>query len=196
MVSTDEFSNIVTEWIATAKHPQTGRRFTQMVYKPMLELQHYLRANGYHTCIVSRGGIEFMRPWTEQVYGIPPERVIGSTGGLKFSIRDGAPVLEKLPTLVLNNDKEGKPVGIQRHIGRRPVMCFGNSDGDYEMLRWTTSGPKPRFGLLVHHTDAKLEFAYDRGSPIGRLEKALDAAREAWMARDRHGAGLETDLRL
>lgn len=184
-ISTDEFSRIVTDWIATAKHPQTGRLFTQMVYKPMLELLTHLRANGYKTYIVSGGGIEFMRPWTEQVYGIPPEQVIGSTGGLKFNIRDGAPVLEKLPTLVLNNDKEGKPVGIQRHIGRRPVMCFGNSDGDYEMLRWTTSGTGPRFGLLVHHTDAKREYAYDRGSPIGRLEKALDEApKHGWYVMD------------
>ena len=188
-MSTDEFSEIVTDWIATAKHPQTGRLFTQMVYQPMLELLSHLRAKGYKTYIVSGGGIEFMRPWTEQVYGIAPEQVIGSTGGLKFHIRDGAPSLEKLPTLVLNNDKEGKPIGIQRHIGRRPVMCFGNSDGDYEMLRWTTSGTGPRFGLLVHHTDAKREYAYDRGSPVGRLEKALDEApKHEWhvmdMARD------------
>lgn len=176
-MTTEEFAKIVTDWITTARHPTTGQLYTQMVYQPMLELLAYLRANGFKTYIVSGGGIEFMRPWTERVYGIPPEQVVGSVGGLKFEMRDGKPVLVKLPTLVLNDDKAGKPVGIQRHIGRRPIAAFGNSDGDLEMLQWTTAGNGPRFGLLVHHTDAKREWAYDRQSHIGRLDKALDEAK-------------------
>ena len=175
-LTTEEFEKAVSDWIATAKHPQTGKRFSEMVYQPMLELLAYLRANGFKTFIVSGGGIEFMRPWTESVYGIPPEQVVGSSGGLKYELRDGKPVLVKLPEIALNDDKEGKPIGIQRHIGRRPVMAFGNSDGDFQMLEWTTSGPGPRFGLLVHHTDAEREYAYDRTSHIGKLDKGLDAA--------------------
>jgi hypothetical protein len=147
-----------------------------MVYQPMLELLAYLRANGFKTFIVSGGGIEFMRPWTEKVYGIPPEQVIGSSGKLKFEMRDGKPVLLKLPTVDFINDKDGKPVAIQTHIGRRPVMAFGNSDGDLQMLQWTTAGPGPRFALLVHHTDAEREWAYDRKSRIGTLDKAWDEA--------------------
>jgi phosphoserine phosphatase len=152
-----------------------------MVYQPMLELLAYLRANGFKTFIVSGGGIEFMRPWTEKVYGIPPEQVIGSSGGLKYEMRDGKPVLVKLPEIAHNDDKDGKPVGIQRHIGRRPLMAFGNSDGDLQMLQWTTSGPGPRFALYVHHDDAAREYAYDRESHIGRLDKGLDqAAAKGW----------------
>ena len=151
----------------------------------MLELLTYLRANGFKTFIVSGGGIEFMRPWAEQVYGIPPEQVIGSSGGLKYEIRDGKPVLVKLPEMVLNDDKEGKPVGIQRHIGRRPIMAFGNSDGDFQMLEWTTAGKGPRFGLIVHHTDAVREYAYDRGSHIGKLDQGLDEApKSGWTVVD------------
>lgn len=176
-MTTEEFSKTVSDWIATAKHPTTGKLFTEMVYQPMLELLAYLRANGFKTYIVSGGGIEFMRPWTEKVYGIPPEQVVGSTGGLKFEMRDGKPVIVKLPTLVLNDDKDGKPVGIQRHIGRRPIAAFGNSDGDLQMLQWTVAGPGPRFCLYVHHDDAKREWAYDRSSHVGKLDKGLDEAK-------------------
>jgi phosphoserine phosphatase len=173
-LTTEAFEKVVTDWITTAKHPTTGKLYTEMVYQPMLELLSYLRANGFKTFIVSGGGIEFMRPWTEKVYGIPPEQVIGSSGGLKYEVRDGKPVLLKLPEISHNDDKAGKPVGIQRHIGRRPIFAAGNSDGDFEMLEWTTAGPGLRFGLIIHHTDAEREFAYDRDSSIGRLHRALD----------------------
>lgn len=180
-MTTDEFSQAVRDWLATARHPQTGKPFTAMTYQPMLELLAYLRANGFKTFIVSGGGIEFMRPWTERVYGIPPEQVVGTTGGLKFEMHRGSPVIRKLPELVLNDDKEGKPVGIQRHIGRRPVMAFGNSDGDLPMLQWTAAGPGPRFCLYVHHTDAQREWAYDRASRVGKLDQGLDEARaQGW----------------
>jgi hypothetical protein len=175
-MSTEEFSQTVSDWMATAKHPTTGKLFTDMVYQPMLELLAYLRANGFKTFIVSGGGIEFMRPWTEKVYGIPPEQVVGSSVKLQFEMRDGKPVLMKLPAVDLINDKEGKPVGIQSHIGRRPIAAFGNSDGDLQMLQWTTAGSGLRFALLVHHTDAAREWAYDRTSHIGKLDKALDEA--------------------
>lgn len=175
-MSTDEFAVIVSDWIATARHSKTGRLYTEMVYQTMIELLAYLRENGFKTFIVSGGGIEFMRPWAERVYGIPPEQVIGSTGGLKFEMRDGVPVIMKTPDLVLNDDKDGKPVGIQRHIGRRPIAAFGNSDGDLQMLEWTCSPPGARLCLLVHHTDAEREWAYDRTSRVGRLDKALDEA--------------------
>jgi len=184
-LTTDEFDKIVIDWISTAKHPTTGKLYTEMVFQPMLELLDYLRANGFKTFIVSGGGIEFMRPWTERVYGIPPEQVIGTSGGLKYELRDGNPVLIKLPELVHNDDKEGKPVGIQRHIGRRPIMAVGNSDGDFQMLEWTTTGSGPRFGLIVHHTDAEREWAYDRTSHIGRLARALDEApQRGWVVVD------------
>jgi hypothetical protein len=175
-MTTDEFSATVNDWIATARHPTTRRPYTQMVYQPMLELLAYLRGNGFKTFIVSGGGIEFMRPWTEQVYGIPPEQVIGSSGKLKFELEGGAPVLRKLPDVNFVDDKDGKPVGIQQHIGRRPVMAFGNSDGDLQMLQWTAAGAGPRFALLVHHTDADREWAYDRDSHVGRLDMAWDEA--------------------
>ena len=175
-MTTEEFEASVMDFITAAKHPKTGLLFTQMVYQPMQELLTYLRANGFKTFIVSGGGIEFMRPWTERIYGIPPEQVIGTSGGLKFELRDGAPVLLKLPELVHNDDKEGKPVGIQRHIGRRPIAAFGNSDGDLAMLQWTAGGPGPRFCLYVHHTDAEREWAYDRTSHVGKLDKGLDEA--------------------
>jgi phosphoglycolate phosphatase-like HAD superfamily hydrolase len=175
-MTTDEFEKIVTDWIATAKHPKTGRLLTEMVYQPMLELLAYLRAKGFRTFIVSGGGIEFMRPWVEKVYGIPPEQVVGSSGKLKFEMRDGKPVLVKLPEINLINDKEGKPIGIQTYIGRRPIAAFGNSDGDLQMLQWTATGSGPRFCLYVHHTDAEREFAYDRESQIGKLDKGLDEA--------------------
>jgi hypothetical protein len=184
-MTTDEFSRTVSDWIATAKHPKTGQPFTAMVYQPMLELLGYLRANGFKTFIVSGGGIEFMRPWSEQVYGIPPEQVIGSSGGLKYEMVDGRPALIKLPNLVLNDDKAGKPVGIQRHIGRRPIAAFGNSDGDLQMLQWTCSSAGLRLCLYVHHTDDKREWAYDRGSHIGALDKGLDEAKlRGWTVVD------------
>ena len=180
-LTTEEFEKAVTDWLATAKHPKTGRPFTEMVYQPMVELLSYLRANGFKTFIVSGGGIEFMRPWTEKVYGIPPEQVIGSSGGLKYELRDGKPALVKLPEIAHNDDKEGKPVGIQRHIGRRPIAAFGNSDGDLQMLQWTAAGAGPRFCLYVHHDDAAREWAYDRESHIGKLDKGLDeAAAKNW----------------
>lgn len=175
-MTSEEFDQTVSDWIATAKHPTTGKPFTAMVYQPMLELLSYLRGNGFKTFIVSGGGVDFMRPWVEKVYGIPPEQVIGSSLGLKYELRDGKPVLLKTAQLVLNDDKDGKPVGIQRHIGRRPVMAFGNSDGDFQMLEWTSAGPGPRFGAFVHHDDSKREYAYDRDSKIGRLARGLDEA--------------------
>lgn len=175
-MTTEEFEKIVKDWIATARHPKTGKLYTEMVYQPMLELLAYLRANGFKTFIVSGGGIEFMRPWTEKVYGIPPEQVVGSSGKLKYEMRDGKPVLMKLPEINLVDDKAGKPVGIQQHIGRRPIAAFGNSDGDREMLEWTQAGGGARLMLLVHHDDAKREWAYDRKSHIGTLDKAWDEA--------------------
>jgi hypothetical protein len=148
-----------------------------MVYQPMLELLAHLRLKGFKTFIVSGGGVEFMRPWTERVYGIPPEQVVGSSVKLKFEMRNGRPVLVKLPAVDLIDDKEGKPVGIQRHIGRRPIAAFGNSDGDLQMLQWTMAGSGARFALIVHHTDAEREWAYDRTSSVGRLDRALDEAK-------------------
>ena len=177
-MTTEEFEQIVKDWLATAKHPETRRPYTEMVYQPMLELLSYLRANGFKTFIVSGGGIEFMRPWTEKVYGIPPEQVIGSSIKTKFELRNGKPVLVRLPEINFIDDKQGKPVGINQHIGRRPVFAFGNSDGDLQMLQWTAAGQGPRFMGIVHHTDAEREWAYDRQSHIGRLDKALDEAKE------------------
>ncbi len=175
-MTTEEFNGVVKDWLRTARHPKTGRPYTEMVYQPMVELLAYLRANGFKTFIVSGGGVEFMRAFAEQTYGIPPEQVIGSQGRLKYEIRDGKPVLIKLPEVQFVDDKAGKPIGIETFIGRRPVMAFGNSDGDREMLEWTTAGAGTRFALLVHHTDAEREWAYDRKSPIGGLDKAWDEA--------------------
>jgi len=175
-MTTEDFERIVQEWIASAKHPRYQRPYTECVYQPMIELLSYLRAHGFKTYIVSGGGIEFMRPWTEKVYGIPPEQVVGSRGKLRFEMRGERSVIIKLPEIDLVDDHAGKPVGIQQLIGRRPIAAFGNSDGDLEMLQWTTSGDGPRFGLIVHHTDAEREWAYDRQSHVGHLDKALDAA--------------------
>jgi phosphoserine phosphatase len=184
-MSTGEFEQVVRDWLATARHPTTGKPFTEMVYQPMLELLAYLRVNGFKTFIVSGGGIEFMRPWAEQVYGIPPEQVIGSSIKTRFELRDGKPVLVRLPEINFIDDKAGKPVGIQQHIGRRPIAAFGNSDGDLQMLQWTTAGSGARFALLVHHTDAAREWSYDRSSSIGKLDQALEAARSAgWTVVD------------
>lgn len=184
-MTSEEFEQIVTDWIDTAKHPKTDQLYKDMTYKPMQELLDYLRANGFKTFIVSGGGIEFMRPWTETTYGIPPEQVVGSSIKTKFEMRDGKPVLERLPEINFIDDKAGKPVGIQMHIGRRPIAAFGNSDGDLEMLQWTTAGTGARFGLIVHHTDAEREWAYDRKSHIGKLDKALDEAKaNGWTVVD------------
>jgi phosphoserine phosphatase len=176
-MTTGEFEKIVKDWVTVAKHPATGRLYTEMVYQPMLELLAFLRANGFKTFIVSGGGIEFMRPWTESVYGIPPEQVVGSSVKTRFELRDGNPVLVRLAELNFNDDKEGKPVAINQHIGRRPIAAFGNSDGDLQMLQWTAAGPGARFCLYVHHDDAAREWAYDRQSPVGRLDKGLDEAK-------------------
>jgi phosphoglycolate phosphatase-like HAD superfamily hydrolase len=174
--TTEEFETIVRDWINTARHPTTKRLYTEMVYQPMLELLTYLRAKGFKTFIVSGGGIEFMRPWAERVYGVAPEQVVGSRAKVKYERRERRPVLLRLAEVDLVNDGAGKPVGIHQAIGRRPIAAFGNSDGDFEMLEWTTSGRGARFGLIVHHTDAKREWAYDRGSHIGSLIRGLDEA--------------------
>jgi phosphoserine phosphatase len=171
-----QFQTIVTDWIDTARHPRFKKPYTELVYQPMLELLAYLRANGFKTFIVSGGGIEFMRPWTDKVYGVPPDQVVGSSIKTKFEIKDGDPTLFRQPEVNFVDDGPGKPVGINSHIGMRPIAAFGNSDGDLQMLQWTTLRPGPSLGLIVHHTDAEREYAYDRKSEFGRLDKALDAA--------------------
>lgn len=188
-MTTDQFRASVVEWLQDARHPTTGRRYTAMVFQPMLELMDYLRASGFEVYIVSGGGLEFMRPWTQDVYGVPPENVVGSSLEARYESRDGQPVILPEAGLHFVNDKAGKPVGIQRFIGRRPIFAAGNSDGDYEMLEWTSTGPGRRLGLIVHHTDAVREWAYDRDSAEGRLARGLDdAGRFGWqvvdMARD------------
>jgi len=184
-MTTEEFEQTVKDWLATAKHPKTGRLYTEMVYQPMLELLAYLRSNGFKTFIVSGGGVEFMRPFTEKVYGIPPEQVVGSSIKTKFELRNGKPAIVRLPELNFIDDKAGKPVGINQFIGRRPIAAFGNSDGDLQMLQWTTAGQGARFALIVHHTDAEREWAYDRKSSVGRLDKALDEAKtKGWTVVD------------
>jgi phosphoserine phosphatase len=184
-MSTTDFESIVTDWITTAKHPRFNRLYTELVYQPQLELLAYLRENEFQTFIVSGGGIEFMRPWTDRVYGIPPQQVVGSSIKTEFKIQDGTPRLVRLPEVNFVDDKAGKPVGINAHIGHRPILAFGNSDGDLEMLQWTTMGQPnnaPRLGLIVHHDDAKREYAYDRDTSVGRLDKALDdAAATGWI---------------
>jgi phosphoserine phosphatase len=181
-MTSEEFAAIVSSWLATARHPRFDRPYTELTYAPMKELLAYLRANGFKTFIVSGGGVEFMRVFAEQVYGVPPEQVIGSSIRTKYEVRDGKPVILRLPEIEFVDDKAGKPVAIQKVIGRRPVLAFGNSDGDFEMLEYTTSGPGPRLGLIVHHDDADREFAYDRKSPIGRLERGLDeSSKRGWI---------------
>ena len=175
-MSTKEFEKIVLDWIASARDPRWKRPYTELVYLPMVELLAFLRANGFKTFIVSGGGIEFMRPWTERIYGVPPDQVVGSSIKTKFEMRDGKPELLRLPEIAFIDDGPGKPVGINEHIGGRPIAAFGNSDGDLEMLQWTTMANGRRFGLIVHHTDAEREYAYDRDTHFGRLDKALDAA--------------------
>jgi hypothetical protein len=177
-ISTQDFEHVVTDWLSTARHPRFKQPYTDCVYQPMLEVLAYLRANGFKTFIVSGGGIEFMRPWTERVYGIPPEQVVGSSIKTRFVLRDDIPVLLRLPQVNFVDDGPGKPVGINEHIGRRPIAAFGNSDGDLQMLQWTTkAAATPALALIVHHTDAEREYAYDRKSHIGKLDKALDAAK-------------------
>jgi phosphoserine phosphatase len=184
-MSVTDFDMIMRDWIATARHPRFHRPYTDLIYQPMVEVLQYLRANGFKTFIVSGGGQEFMRPWTEKAYGVPPEQVIGSQIELNYEMKDGQPVLMRLPKITLIDDKAGKPVGISRGIGRQPIIAFGNSDGDLEMLQWTTMRGKPRLGLIVHHTDAEREYAYDRKSDVGRLDKAWDqAAERGWLLID------------
>ncbi len=180
-MNTAEFEKITSDWISTAKHPKFDKLYTSLVYQPMLELMDYLRANGFKTYIVSGGGIEFMRPWTEKIYGTPPEQVVGSSIVTEYTVIDGIPSLMRTPKIAFLDDKEGKPVGILTHIGKRPIAAFGNSDGDYQMLQWTTAGPGKRLGMFVHHDDANREYAYDRETHIGTLNKGLDdASKEGW----------------
>jgi phosphoglycolate phosphatase-like HAD superfamily hydrolase len=184
-MTTETFERTVQDWITTARHPTSGRPYTEMVYQPMLELLAYLKSHGFKVFIVSGGGVEFMRPWVERVYGIPPEQVIGSSIRTKFEMRNGKPVLVRLPEIAFIDDKAGKPVGIHQHIGRRPLLAAGNSDGDLQMLQWTVAGPGPRLALLVHHTDGEREWAYDRRSAVGKLDQALDeAGTRGWTVVD------------
>ena len=178
-MTTEEFEKIVKDWLATARHPKFNRPYTELVYQPMAELLAYLRANGYKTFIVSGGGIEFMRSWTEKVYGIPPEQIVGSSIKTKYEVRDGKPVLVRLAEVDFIDDKAGKPVGINSHIGRRPIAAFGNSDGDQQMLEWTQGGSGARLMMLVHHDDAVREFAYGAESKVGTFSDALMAEAKA-----------------
>jgi len=184
-MTTDKFEAEVRQWVDTTRHPKTNKLFTEMVFQPMLELLTYLRVNAFKTFIVSGGGVEFMRAFAELTYGVHAEQVIGSNGKLKFEMRDGVPVLSKLPEIELVNDSVEKPAAIQKYIGRRPIAAFGNSDGDLEMLQWTTAGKGARFALLVHHNDANREWAYDREPSIGQLDRALDEAdAKGWTVVD------------
>ncbi len=184
-MTVDEFSGLVRDWLKTARHPRFDRPYTDLVYQPMLELLAFLRANGFKTYIVSGGGIDFMRPWVPDTYGIPPEQIVGSSGKTEWRLVGDTPAIVKLPEVEFVDDGPGKPVGINRFIGRRPIFAAGNSDGDLQMLQWTTLAPGARFGLIVHHTDAAREWAYDRNSLVGRLDKALDEApRRGWLVVD------------
>jgi haloacid dehalogenase-like hydrolase len=191
-LTTDEFAQIVRDWIRSAKHPRFDRPYTQLVYQPMLEVLAYLRANGFKTFIVSGGGIDFMRPWAPRAYGIPPDQIVGSSIKVRYEMRAGRPVLFRLPEVDFIDDGPGKATGIYRFIGQRPIVAFGNSDGDLEMLEWTTmsepsepSRPQSRWGFIAHHTDAVREYAYDRHSEVGRLDQALDqAAERGWVLVD------------
>lgn len=180
-----EFQKIVGDWLAQTEDPRFKRKYTELTYQPMLELLSYLRENGFTTYIVSGGGIEFVRNFSEPAYGIPAAQVVGSSIKTKYEVVDGVPTVTRLPEMNFIDDKAGKPVGITQHIGQRPLAAFGNSDGDFQMLEWTTAGEGPRFGMIVHHTDADREYAYDRDSHVGRLDKALDAAAEnGWVLVD------------
>jgi len=187
-MTSDEFAQTVKDWLASARHPRFKRPYTELVYQPMLELLAYLRKAGFKTYIVSGGGVEFMRVFAEQRYGVPPEQVVGSTIRTKYEVRNGTPVIVRLPEVDFIDDGAGKPVGIHKFIGKRPIAAFGNSDGDFEMLEWVTTAPGPRLGLIVHHDDATREFAYDRRSPIGRLERGLDEGpRRGWTIASMKG---------
>ena len=178
----DEFAQIVRDWAKTAVHPTLKRRYVELTYRPMRELLDYVRANGFRTYIVSGGGVEFVRALSQALYGVPPEQVIGSSIKTRYEVRDGKPVIVRLPEMDFIDDKAGKPVGIYKFIGRRPIAAFGNSDGDFEMLEYVTAGPGARLGMLVHHDDAKREFAYDRDSHIGKLVRGLDeAGKRGWL---------------
>jgi hypothetical protein len=184
-MTTDEFEKIVADWISTAQHPTKKRAYTELIYQPMLELIQYLQANDFKTFIVSGGGIEFMRPWTEAVYGIPKDQVVGSSIKTQYDYNNGNPVIKRLAEIDLIDDKEGKPVGINRYIGRKPVFVGGNSDGDLQMMRWSDANPLKNFQLYVHHTDSVREWAYDRQSHIGTFDKGLDEANEkGWAVVD------------
>lgn len=184
-MTTEEFEQIVKDWLKKARHPRFNKPYNQLVYQPMLELLDYLRANDFKTFIVSGGGIEFMRPWVEEVYGIPKDQVVGSSIATEFDYNNGNPVIKRLPKLDFIDDKEGKPVGINRFIGKKPVFASGNSDGDLQMLQWTDSNSYNTFQLYLHHTDAEREWAYDRASHIGKLDKGLDEAKEkGWTVID------------
>lgn len=183
-MSTEEFDKNVADWIKIAKHPKTSKHYNEMLFQPMIELLHYLQSKDYKKFIVSGGGIDFMRVWAEKIYNIPSYQIIGSSIKTKYEVgEDGIPKLIKLPELNFNDDKEGKPVGIHQHIGKRPVLAFGNSDGDYQMLQWTTTAKDyPRLGLILHHTDSEREWAYDRDSHIGKLDKGLnEATKNGWL---------------
>jgi phosphoglycolate phosphatase-like HAD superfamily hydrolase len=184
-MTTVEFADTVMKWMAANRNPRTNRPYTEMIYQPMVDVLGYLRANGFKTFIVSGGDVEFMRPWTERAYGIPPEQVVGSRNGLQYVLRGDTQVLMRLPNVELDNNDSGKVIGIHEQIGRRPIIAFGNSDGDLEMLQYTTSGPGARLGLLIHHTDAVREVAYDRNSAIGQLSRGLDEApKRGWILVD------------
>jgi phosphoglycolate phosphatase-like HAD superfamily hydrolase len=184
-MTAEQFTGRVNDWVATAKHPKFKRLYTELVYQPQLELMAYLRDKGFKVFIVSGGGIEFMRPWSERVYGVPPEQVVGSSGKTEFQMKDGKPVLVRIPKINFIDDKAGKPVGIYEHIGRRPILTFGNSDSDMQMIQYTMAGDGLRLGLFVHHTDAEREYAYDRKSHVGTLDKALDQAdANGWIIVD------------
>ena len=184
-MTTDEFDEIAKDWLATARHPELDRPYTELVFQPMLELLDHLRAHGFKTYITSAGGVDLMRAWTEAVYGIPPEQVIGSSVKVEYVEQDGVPTLVRLPEMGLVDDKEAKPVAIHQFIGRRPIASFGNSDGDFQMLQWATSGDRPGLGVLIHHTDGEREWAYDRNSQVGRLDRGLDeAASRGWILVD------------
>jgi|GEM_PF-120767 len=189
-MSVEAFERIVAKWIATARHPRFKRPYTELVYQPQLELLAYLRSHRFKTYIASGGGVEFMRPWTEKAYGIPPEQVIGSSIVTEYQLHDGKPTLMRLPKIDFIDDKAGKPVAIRAHLGRRPILAFGNSDGDLEMIQWTTAGSGSRLGLFLHHTDARREYAYDRASQVGKLDRVLDrfnnraAAEKHWLLVD------------
>jgi hypothetical protein len=185
-MTVEEFQETVQDWMKSAHHPRFKQPYNKCIYQPMVEVLEYLRANGFKTFIVSGGGIDFMRPWAPEAYGIPPEQIVGSCGKMKFEVRDGQPVLMKLPEVDFIDDGPGKPVGIERFIGRKPIIAFGNSDGDFEMLEYTTEGEKsPRLGLLVHHTDGVREYAYDYPSKVGQLKRGLDeAAQQGWIVID------------